>query len=249
MPCFEITVTDSIATITMARGKVNAINSEFVAELSGLLDEFETDSSTSALILTGRGKFFSFGLDIPELYDLSPAEMTRFIRTFCGLYHRLFLFPKPTVAAINGHAIAGGTILATACDARLMADGNGKMALNEITFGSTLFAGAVEMLRYCCGNRNIEKILLSGTMFTPAESLQLGLVDRIVTGDELMFASGQLAVEQSRHLSPAFTSLKRLARGPIAAEWMTREQQSILDWINVWYSPETRERARSVQIR
>ena len=107
----------------------------------------------------------------------------------------------------------------------------------------------VEMLRYCCGNRNIEKILLSGAMFTPAESLQLDLVDQVVTGDELLIASKQLAVEQSRHLSPAFTSLKRLARGPIAAEWMTREQQSILDWINVWYSPETRERARSVQIR
>lgn len=249
MSCFEITVADAVATITMARGKVNAINTEFVAELSGLLDEFETDSSTNALILTGRGKFFSFGLDIPELYDLSPAEMTRFIRTFCSLYHRLFLFPKPTVAAINGHAIAGGCILATACDTRLMAEGNGKMALNEITFGATLFTGAVEMLRYACGNRNAEKILLSGTMFSPAESLQLGLVDRIVTSDDLQNVAMQHALEQSRYVGPQFTSLKRLVRGPISSAWRTREDQSILDWINIWYSPETRERARSIQIR
>lgn len=249
MPNFDLAITDSLAVITMTRGKVNAINPEFVRDLNALLDHLEDRPEIRALVLTGRGKFFSFGLDIPELYDYSPEAMTSFIQSFCRLYRRLFLFPKPLIAAINGHAIAGGSILATTSDRRLMVSGGAKIALNEVTFGASLFAGAVAMLQFACGPRLAETVLLTGRMFTPDEALTIGLVDRITSETELLPAASALAGELGLNAGPHFTSLKRLSRQPIADQWMLREPASIEEWIKIWYSPATREQAKRIQIR
>lgn len=249
MPNFELKLVDSLAIITMTRGKVNAINPDFVRELNLLLDDIERHPDIHAVVLIGQGKFFSFGLDIPELYELTPEAMTRFIQTFCDLYHRLFLFPKPIVAAINGHAIAGGCILATACDRRLMSAGNGKIALNEVTFGASLFAGAVAMLQFACGSRNAEQILLTGHMFTPEQARELGLIDEVTEDDKLLADASRVARELGKNHGPHFTSLKRLSRQPIADQWRIREPHAITEWIDIWYSPETRAKAKSIQIR
>lgn len=249
MTCFDLQQSDNLAILTMTRGKVNAINPDFVRELDLLLTQIEQEPTISAIILTGQAKFFSFGLDIPELYDLSPEEMTRFIRSFCDLYHRLFLFPKAIVSAINGHAIAGGCILATTCDRRIIADGNARLALNEVTFGASLFAGAVAMLQFACGTRNAEQILLTGTMLSPAEALQLGLIHQVVDSDRLLSQSTTYATELAANAGPHFASLKRLSRQPIADAWRIREPHSIDEWINIWYSEKTREQAKRIQIR
>ncbi len=249
MPNFELKLVDSLAIVTMTRGKVNAINPDFVRELNLLLDDIERHPDIRAIVVTGQGKFFSFGLDIPELYELTPEAMTRFIQTFCELYHRLFLFPKAIVAAINGHAIAGGCILATACDRRLMSAGNGKIALNEVTFGASLFAGAVAMLQFACGPRNAEQVLLSGQMFTPEQAKDLGLVAEVIDEGKLLTEACRVARELGKNHGPHFTSLKRLSRQPVADQWRIREPRAITEWIEIWYSPETRAKAKSIQIR
>ena len=102
---------EGIARITLRRGKVNAINADVVFELRTALDRAEVDDSTRAVILTGEGSFFSFGFDIPELRPYSPEEFTRFLIDFSDLYTRMYLYAKPIVAALNGHAIAGGCML------------------------------------------------------------------------------------------------------------------------------------------
>lgn len=249
MACFDVAISDSIATVTMSRGKVNAINPEFVSELQEILNQLEYDDRVGAVVLAGNGKFFSFGLDIPEVYDYTPEAMTRFIQSFCDLYYRMFLFPKPVIGMLNGHAMAGGCILALVCDRRIMTEGRGKVALNEVTFGASLFAGAVGMLRYACGNRNAEKVLLTGAMFGPEESLQLGLVDEISPEASVVARAREVAADLSRHVGAHFASLKRLARQPVADGWRLRESVTIREWIDIWYSPETRAKAKSIQIR
>ncbi|PKK82013.1 MAG: enoyl-CoA hydratase/isomerase family protein [candidate division Zixibacteria bacterium HGW-Zixibacteria-1] len=249
MSCINIVSKDATSVITMSRGKVNAINPDFVAELSGHLAELADNPEVKTVVLTGNGKFFSFGFDIPEMYDYSKEEFTRFLVSFCNLYRDLFLFPKPVIAAINGHAVAGGCILALACDYRMMIDDSAKMALNEVTFGASIFAGTVAMLKHCVGNRAAEKVLLTGHMFSPKEALELGLADELVKADNLMESTTLKAEEYGRRYSPAFTSLKRLLRQPVVDEWSDREEESIREFVEIWYSPETRAQTKKIVIR
>src|SRR5688572_11127240 len=134
MDIVERSVTNGVATLALSRGKVNAINPELVQALERRLDEVEADDAIRAVVLTGRGSFFSFGWDVPELLSYEPEAFAAFVARFAQLYRRLFAFPKPVVAAINGHAPAGGCMLALACDLRIMASASARIGLNEITF-------------------------------------------------------------------------------------------------------------------
>jgi enoyl-CoA hydratase/carnithine racemase len=249
MRYFDINRTGEVTVLTLHRGKVNALNRPVLQELCSLLEELEIDSSSRALVLTGRGKFFSFGLDVPELYPLPKEDFAEFVRFFTGLYTLIYSYPKPLVAALNGHTIAGGCMLALACDRRLMAEGKGKIALNEITFGSSVFAGSVEMLRACVGGRNAERILLTGEMFSPDRAEALSLVDRVVPAQDLT----AVAVEEARGMasgdSVAFTALKHLIRGPVMEIMREREGDSIREFVDIWYSDSTREQLKGVEIR
>jgi len=153
------------------------------------------------------------------------------------------------VAALNGHAIAGGCMLALACDRRLMAEGKGRIGLNEVTFGSSVFAGSVAMLKACVGQRNAERVLFSGAMFDGDAALELGLVDRLAPADSLL----ALALEEARSLSEgdraAFAEIKRLVRGPVAEAIRAREADSIREFVRIWYSDSTREKLKGVDIR
>lgn len=249
MSFIEVASENGITTLTLNRGKVNAINEALIDEFREVLERCENDSEVRAIILTGQGKFFSFGFDVPLLYDLSKESFTVFLRKFTGLYTRLFTFPKPVIAALNGHTIAGGCMLATSCDYRLMVPGKVKISLNEVTFGSSVFAGSVEMLRYCVGSRNAEVILCSGSMFTADEALGLGLVDRVVAEDILYQEAKEVAREMAGRDGTAFASIKALLRAPIAAEMRAREDQSIDEFVRIWYSEKTRESLKKIQIR
>ena len=239
---------NKIAMITLSRGKVNAVNNETVIEFSRLFVELEKDESVKGVVLTGQGNFFSFGFDVPELYDYSPAEFTRFLQSFCQMYKDIFLFPKPMVVAINGHAVAGGCILALMADFRVIAGNKAKMSLNEVTFGAALFAGAVEMLRFAAGNKTASEVLLSGQMFNPQEALKMGLVDQLTSEDQLLLSAEKKAVAMGQYYGPNFAALKRLLRQPIAEEWSRREENSIVEFVQIWYSPETREKTKGIKI-
>lgn len=238
-----------IALLTLQRGKVNALNEAVVEELISRLEDLETDRSAKGVVLTGRGKFFSFGLDVPELYHLTRQEFTRFVERFTALYTAIYGFPKPVVAALNGHAIAGGCMLALACDRRLMAAGKGKIGLNEITFGSSVFAGSVEMLRACVGERNAERVLFSGEMFGGDAALELGLVDRVVSADGLSRAALEEAGRLAAGDGVAFGAMRRMLRGPIAEVMRSREGESIREFVRIWYSENVRENLKSIEIR
>ena len=124
-----------IATVTLRRGKVNALNELMIEQIGNSFKTLEIDSEVKAIIFSGNGKFFSFGFDVPEFLRYPEKDFIRFLEKFTNLYTYLFQFPKPLVAALNGHTIAGGCVLATACDFRIMVSGKGKIGLNEITFG------------------------------------------------------------------------------------------------------------------
>jgi len=245
----EITFQDNISTITLTRDKVHAFNEEMVEHLTGRFNELCNDQKTNAVILTGEGNFFSFGLDVPELYNYSKNDFINFLGKFAELYTLIFTFPKPVIVAVNGHAIAGGCMLVTASDYRIMVSGKAKISLNEVTFGSLVFAGSTEMLKCCVGHRNAETILLGGLMYSAEQAHEMKLIDRVVTPDELISTAHEVASAYIANDLRAFAELKKLVRGPIADEMRKREQEGNRTFTELWYTPQTRENLKEIQIK
>ncbi|MBI4966349.1 MAG: enoyl-CoA hydratase/isomerase family protein [Desulfomonile tiedjei] len=249
MAFVSVSVESNTATVVLSRGKVNALIEEVVDELQGSFRELASNPSAKTVILTGAGKFFSFGFDIPHFMDHSRDQFTAYLTKFTEFYTDLFMFPKPVVAALNGHTMAGGCIIATACDYRIMVTGKAKISLNEITFGSSIFAGSVEMLKACVGQSKAESILLSGSMYSAEEALGLGVIHQIASEQNLLEDAKRVAEDFAGRGGRAFQSLKHLLRRPITETMKKNERASILEFVDIWYSRETREQIETIKIR
>ena len=249
MDFIEIKKKNELAILTLSRGKVNALNDEVVRQMQTAFNSLENDPNIKAVILTGRGKFFTFGFDIPKFLSYSKEEFIDYLIHFTNLYMSIFLYPKPVIAALNGHTIAGGCMLALACDNRIMVSGKAKISLNEIAFGSSVFAGCVEMLRFCVGSKKAEKILYSGKMYSADEAKMLGLIDRITSEDDLIDEAMTSALDLGNKPLQAFTSIKTLLRKPVAEEIKQEEMVSIKEFVDIWYSKPTWEKLKNIKIR
>ena len=248
MSFMHVSKDGEIATVTLSRGKVNALNEPMVEELTKSFEDLATDNEVKSIIFTGTGKFFSFGFDVPEFLNYSKSDFIRYLEKFTNFYTYLFLFPKPVVGALNGHTIAGGCMLATACDFRLMVTGKARISLNEITFGAPVPAGSVEMLKYCAGSRNAQSILYSGAMYSAEEAFELGLVDQVSSEDALAEDARKVAQELAQKDSSAFRSIKHLLRKPVAEQMIKREKDAILEFVDIWYSEQTWENLKEIKI-
>jgi len=239
---------DGIVTLSLNRGKVNPLNGDVVDEILSSLKAIEGDSTVNAIIFTGQGKFFSFGFDVPELLTYSREAFSEFLSKFTNLYSYMFLYPKPIIAALNGHTIAGGCMLALACDRRIIISEKAKMSLNEIDLGVPIFAGITEILRFCVGSRNATDILYSGTLYSPEQAYSIGLVDDVVSADDLTDVATKAASDLGHKPYPAFAGLKSLLRKPILENIEQREKASITKFVDIWYSDSTIDILEKVKI-
>jgi len=238
-----------VAVLTLGRGRVNAIDEATVDELRERVPDLERDPDTRAVVLTGRGTFFSFGFDVPALYDYPPADFTRFLTKFTRLLRALYELRKPLVAAVNGHAVAGGFMLATTADHRIMASGKAKISLNEIMFGAALFAGSIEMLRAVVGDRRAETFALGGAMYGAEDARAMGLVDEVAAPDAVVPRALDIASDMAARDQAAYGAIKRLLRAPTLERIDRAEPASIARFVEIWYSPDTRERLKDIRIR
>ncbi len=249
MKFINLSVEDRIAQVIIDRPKVNALNESVVDELHQCFNKLALDDEVKSIVLSGEGSFFSFGLDVPEFYSYSKEEFLGFMFRFSSLLKALFLFPKPVVGALNGHAIAGGCMLAMTCDYRLMVSEKAKISLNELTFGSTLFSTGVEMLRFLIGDNKASRIVYSGSMYSPEDALQLGLIDELVPIENFRSSALKIAKDFSGKGSIAFHSLKLLLRRQTANEIERSERDSIAEFVDIWYSDNARNYLKNIKIR
>jgi methylglutaconyl-CoA hydratase len=186
--------TGEIALITLSRPeKRNAITAEMIAELFTALAEIEA-SPARVLILTGAGKAFCSGMDLEALKTLatqSPAEQREDADRLARLCLRIWNFPKPTIAAVNGHAIAGGCGLATLCDFTIGVP-EAMFGYPEVRIGFLPAVVSVFLVRQI-GEKQARDLLLTGRTIDAVEAHRLGLVSRIVPAKELMIAAQVLA--------------------------------------------------------
>jgi enoyl-CoA hydratase/carnithine racemase len=140
-------------------------------------------------------------------------------------------------------------MLAMAGDNRIMVDGKAKISLNEVTFGSSLFAGSLAMLKFWVGPRLAQQAAYSGQMYRAGDALQLGLVDQVTAIDGLAGEARSKARELAVKDPAAFTSIKKLLREPVAAAMTPREQASVLEFADIWYSERTWANLQRIRIR
>lgn len=248
MDFIEVQKSDGIVTLMIKRGKVNALNNTVIDEMRVLLKAFERDPEVKSIILTGSGKFFSFGFDIPEFLSFTKGQFREYLVNFTDLYTYIFGYPKPVVAALNGHTIAGGCMLALACDHRVMVSGKARISLNEIGFGASVFAGSTEMLRFWAGSANATEILFSGALYSAQEAKGLGLVHEVAGADALIEAARMKASGFASKYPPAFASIKALLRRSIVEEMKRRERESIQEFVDIWYSETTWTNIQNIRI-
>ena len=129
-----------------------------------------------------------------------------------------------------------------------MTDAHATIGLNEIAFGSSAFAGSVEMLRFCVGDRAATEVLYTGALYEQDDARQLGLADAVVPAADVVEHARRLAETFSRNL-PAFASIKKLLRSPVAEEMRRRERPSIVEMAGIWYSPATWANLHNIRIR
>ena len=192
----ELEISAEIATITLSRPeKRNAISAEMIADLLSALNEVETNP-TRVLIVTGAGKAFCSGIDLDALKAIatqSPAEHLEDARGTARLLQRIWSFPKPTIAAVNGPAVGAGCGIATLCDFTIAAP-EAKFGYPEVQIGFLPAIVSVFLLRQV-GEKRVHDLLLTGRIFDAAEAHRLGLVTQIAPLQDLLNTARNNAAE------------------------------------------------------
>jgi methylglutaconyl-CoA hydratase len=218
----------SIATITLNRpDKRNAISYELIDDLIAALKQ-TADSSAQIVILTGAGKAFCSGMDLDNLKQLTGRTHEQNVldsETMASLFRALYDFPKPTIAAVNGAAIAGGTGLATLCDFTLAVP-EAKFGYTEVRIG--FVPGIVSSYLIAnVGEKRARDLLLTGRLFDAEEAYRLGLVTEIVTPEQLMPRALQLAAQLMEN-SPASLRTTKALLSSYTKEQLDRQLKSAI---------------------
>lgn len=213
----ELTRDGSVFVLRLTSGE-NRFNPGFIAALNGALDEIERSSGDAALVTTGtHEKFFSNGLDLDWLTGEGAAQARTFLPTFFQILGRFLSFPVPTVAAINGHAFAGGGMLALAHDFRFMRADRGFFCLNEVDLGMPLSPGLAALVTNRLGGRLLRDVVLAGKRFGGEECAAHGVVDAAVPQDELLPRALECARGMAGKNRGAYGALKRNIYGEAIA--------------------------------
>jgi enoyl-CoA hydratase/carnithine racemase len=236
---------NELLILRMQGGKANAMSPALIHRLGELIAEVAA-SDARALVLTGDGRAFCAGLALPTLIDLDRPTMRAFMDEFERVMLAVFTLPIPVIAAIEGHAIAGGCVLANQCDLRLAADRSLKIGLNEVQLGIGVPALVIETLRGFLPPSSLMRVALKGELFEPREALAVGLIDEVVAPEQLLARACERARELGSAPRAAFGQLKLAWRRPIT-EAIARTRDTVAEqWLDTWYSDDAQRLLRAV---
>lgn len=236
-------ITGDVAVVRLEGGKANAMNDAFLEGLDGAFGAFGAfeASPARAAVITGYATYFSAGLDLASLAPLSRGDLRAFLMRFHRAMLRVFRCPRPVVAAVNGHAIAGGCVLAMQADHRVAADGAFKIGLNETQIGIGLPPVVVETMRLRLPQSSWSDVMLEGRLFTPDEARVRGLVDEVVSPERIEAAAIDVARRLASVPSAAYAQVKSAIRAPVIAALDADVGRAHEAWLDTWFAPATRK--------
>jgi enoyl-CoA hydratase/carnithine racemase len=231
-------ISDGVALVTLRYGKVNALDTDYCEAIVERFNELR-GSEAKAVVLTGQGKVFSAGVDLIRLSEGGADYIRQFLPALHKLYETVFFHPKPVIAAINGHAIAGGCVLACCADRRIMGRASGRIGVTELQVGLPFPALAFEVVRASVPARYLPEVTYSGATYDSDGALARGWIDEVAEPGELL-EDAQAVAQELAALSPAaFSQTKAQIRQPVAEHYARSGQASDKAAIDIWCAPAT----------
>lgn len=227
-----------VTVLRLAHGKANALDLEFCRELAETFEAFAA-SEAKAAVLTSEGGIFSAGVDLKRLLQGDDDATLAFLEALEAAFRSLVFCPKPIVGAANGHAIAGGCVLLSACDRRLAADGKARIGVPELLVGVPFPVLALEIMREVVAPAHLARVVYGGQTFPVAEAATLGLVDEVVAAGDLGSAALAAAQQLARIPAASFRLTKASMRAPLQAR-LTAGAPQEAEIRTAWKSPATR---------
>lgn len=228
---------DTVQELRLARAPVNALDPALVHALRVAVEAAPSEGAR-ALVLSGSPGLFSAGLDVPALLQLGVEEFRVFWHDFFGLCAALAGSPIPVVAAITGHAPAGGAVLSIMCDYRIMARGAYRIGLNEVQVGLSVPECIQAALRRLVGTYRAERLMVVGAMLDAEQADAIGLVDELVDGEAVVPRAIAWLGELLQFPPRAMAETRRLARADLAAVFADPNALPVDDFIERWFAPE-----------
>ena len=207
------------------------------------LESAAESSDIRALVITGTGTTFSAGVDLRRLVDGGKAYVQDFVEALDAMLRAMFLFPKPVIAAVNGHAIAGGAIMAFACDYRLMS--GGRIGVPEALVGVPFPPLALEVVRFAVPRQHLQPILYLARTVEAAEAKMMGMIDEAVSAEALLPRAVEIAREIAGTPQDGFRLTKRQIREPFLRDAAQIASASADEIDALWAAPATHEHIRA----
>jgi len=233
----EVIEHGKVRELRFARPPANALSPELLQELCSQVSSAPA-AGARALVLSGSEGLFTGGLDVPLLLTFDHEGMVRTLELFFGAMEALAVSEIPVAAAITGHSPAGGAVLALFCDYRVMAEGPYFIGLNEVRVGIPMPTGVADALARVVGQRQAERLCQTGSLMGPEEALEIGLVDRVDVGDQVVAS----AVEWCRPLTELPPHALRITRQTVRRDLVEIVRQSksgdIEEMAREWFRPE-----------
>lgn len=225
-----------IATLRLNRPPANALDLEFITALGDAFSELENGAELGALIITGTGRFFSAGLDLKAVPAYSADEQRALAHQLNRMVGRLYGLPLPVVAAVNGHSIAGGVIVALCCDYRIGAAGDYKIGLTEARVGVPFPVGPMAVVKSELSQPAARISVLLARNVTPAEALLQGLLDELQPAEQLLARANEIATEMAALPRSTYGRIKRQLRAVALAQIddaVNNQNEPVLSsWLN-----------------
>jgi enoyl-CoA hydratase len=229
---------EGVVTLRLAHGKANALDIELCDAITAALRDAV---AARAVIVTGTRSIFSAGVDLFRLTNEGAPYVERFFPALVEALTALFVFPRPLIAAINGHAIAGGCLIAATADYRVMSGGT--IGVPELSVGVPLPSIAIEVLRFATGT-HAHRLATSGEVIAAQDAKSRGLLDAVVDADQLMSSANEAAERLATIPAEAFRLTKAHLRGPFLRDAKAREAED-REAINAWADPRTHEHIKA----
>lgn len=245
MPISMSAAGDGVFVIDLAFPGGNAINEAFIEAVDAALEKGRSDGAR-AIVLTAPGRTFCSGLDLVRIHEYDRIAMARFVDEFDDFFARLFAFEVPVVAAVAGHAIAGGCVLAMAADYRIMASGGRLMGLTEAALGLPLPAAVMEIARLAVPAPAWAPWLLEGRRFSAEEAHRDGVVHRVCAETDVVAEAVAKAAGLAKAAPGAAQAIKAALRAPALRRIAETKEESRRIFIEHWFGAEARARVGAV---
>jgi enoyl-CoA hydratase len=234
-----------VRVLTLDRPPANAIDDALLGDLLAALDAARDAEAVRAVVLTGAGAFFGAGFDLgaPPRDATATARLNALYR---DAHLALLALPKPTIAMVNGHAIAGGLVMALACDYRLGRDGDYRIGLNEVAIGASFPRAAFEIVRLRLPHARATELLLGAALYPAGQALRLGVVDELFPAEAFDSTVLRRAARMGAFPRAAYAHSKAALVAEAAARILAETPEEAERATAVWLSAESRA-ARAAQ--